>query len=616
MQDLIQIYSGCPLKFYFGDRRYKEFKHFYHLTEAKQLVDDIFAELTKLADKADAIYETLIEKDSEKDVVTVDSMLGKMQSKNAIQDQCIELFGQKPSKKEAAPVKSMNLLGLATEGEGAAKQDEEPAKSVVVDKKKFRKWWIEAKRNQYESIKYYLIGWMGRQLASSIKKEQEQPSDSLKAMTENLGELIEGQTSQPVEEKKKEKPLAAALLKATKKQPQQSEKASGTQFEARTIFFPDFESDDQIRYFKRLHTFEEDDDDLGWVSFGFKPKAKDLKTFLEDLYEFDYFDTLEDELEISHSIVLDGRKVRIGLESKIFNIFHEECPLMNKGKHGYNDYEEDFVELIRVIEDEKKGEVIQPAIFEVKLDLGNKLADILLSHDPMIVGLFKNLKFEMNMKLHASQYAKILENTTEMKYKKFFGQKEGEAGDGEKKEEEGGPKEDDKSEKGSSKKSGSDDQDEEEEDDDEYGDDDDEEKESGASEFDGSHKNDALGIRQAFTYLLPFFMFQWDTEATLKPDLDDIREYCKDQKQFSHLFNSFKEYIQRTQDAEFQLHDDKKQQTFIKKGSKAEVMNYLIHEVGQEIEFIWKTKHFYMQGQIKTEDLGSVLRLLSKGELI
>lgn len=244
MQDLIQIYSGCPLKFYFGDRRYKEFKHFYHLTEAKQLVDDIFAELTKLADKADAIYETLIEKDSEKDVVTVDSMLGKMQSKNAIQDQCIELFGQKPSKKEAAPVKSMNLLGLATESEGAAKQDEEPAKSVVVDKKKFRKWWIEAKRNQYESIKYYLIGWMGRQLASSIKKEQEQPSDSLKAMTENLGEFysykqkraqikemkkhydntfnltIEGQTSQPVEEKKKEKPLAAALLKATKKQPQ------------------------------------------------------------------------------------------------------------------------------------------------------------------------------------------------------------------------------------------------------------------------------------------------------------------------------------------------------------------------------------------------------------
>jgi len=67
----------------------------------------------------------------------------------------------------------MNLLGLAAEGgEGATKQDEEPGKSVVVDKKKFRKWWIEAKRNQYESIKYYLIGWMGRQLANSIKKEQ------------------------------------------------------------------------------------------------------------------------------------------------------------------------------------------------------------------------------------------------------------------------------------------------------------------------------------------------------------------------------------------------------------------------------------------------------------
>jgi hypothetical protein len=38
--------------------------------------------------------------------------------------------------------------------------------------------------------------------------------------------------------------------------------------------------------------------------------------------------------------------------------------------------------------------------------------------------------------------------------------------------------------------------------------------------------------------------------------------------------------------------------------------------VGQEIEFAWRTKYFYMQGQIKTEDLGNVLRLLSKGDLI
>lgn len=171
MQDLIQIYSGCPLKFYFGDQRHKEFKHFYHFTQAQQLVDDIFLELTKLAEKADVIYDQLIEKD--KGQVTVDSMLGNMQSKNAIQDQCIEFFTPKNSKATLG-VKGVNLLGMPTEGAEptTAGDDVKQRKSVIVEKKKFRKWWIEAKRNQYESIKYYLIGWMGRQLANSVKKEQ------------------------------------------------------------------------------------------------------------------------------------------------------------------------------------------------------------------------------------------------------------------------------------------------------------------------------------------------------------------------------------------------------------------------------------------------------------
>jgi hypothetical protein len=64
---------------------------------------------------------------------------------------------------------------------------------------------------------------------------------------------------------------------------------------------------------------------------------------------------------------------------------------------------------------------------------------------------------------------------------------------------------------------------------------------------------------------------------TMKPDLDDLREYCKDQKQFSNLFNSYKEYIQRTQDIEINLHAEKHGTAVMaKKGTKAEVMNYLI----------------------------------------
>ena len=83
------------------------------------------------------------------------------------------------------------------------------------------------------------------------------------------------------------------------------------------------------------------------------------------------------------------------------------------------------------------------------------------------------------MKLHANQYSRILENTTEKKYKKFYGQKEGEGADGEKKEDEGAPKEENKSEteESQSKKSES----EEHEDEDNEYDEEDDDLESGAS---------------------------------------------------------------------------------------------------------------------------------------
>jgi hypothetical protein len=52
-----------------------------------------------------------------------------------------------------------------------------------------------------------------------------------------------------------------------------------------------------------------------------------------------------------------------------------------------------------------------------------------------------------------------------------------------------------------------------------------------------------LGLKDVFKALLPFFLFQWDTRTTMKPDLDYLREYCKENKQFSYLYNSYKEII-------------------------------------------------------------------------
>jgi len=43
---------------------------------------------------------------------------------------------------------------------------------------------------------------------------------------------------------------------------------------------------------------------------GFRPKAKDQKTFIEDLRDFDYIKDLESEEKIS--IILESKHVRIG----------------------------------------------------------------------------------------------------------------------------------------------------------------------------------------------------------------------------------------------------------------------------------------------------------------
>jgi hypothetical protein len=49
-----------------------------------------------------------------------------------------------------------------------------------------------------------------------------------------------------------------------------------------------------------------------WVSIGLKPKAKDLKSVVEDLQQMEYLYNIEG---YDTNIVLDGRKVRIGFSS-------------------------------------------------------------------------------------------------------------------------------------------------------------------------------------------------------------------------------------------------------------------------------------------------------------
>lgn len=48
------------------------------------------------------------------------------------------------------------------------------------------------------------------------------------------------------------------------------------------------------------------------MSIGFEPKAKDQKTFIEDLRELEYIKDLERESKLS--LILEGEKVRIGYQ--------------------------------------------------------------------------------------------------------------------------------------------------------------------------------------------------------------------------------------------------------------------------------------------------------------
>lgn len=61
-------------------------------------------------------------------------------------------------------------------------------------------------------------------------------------------------------------------------------------------------------------------EDDNWISIGIKPRAKDLKSVLDDLEQMEYLKNLD---EYEPSIVLDGKKVRIGSQSYLLDPFYD-----------------------------------------------------------------------------------------------------------------------------------------------------------------------------------------------------------------------------------------------------------------------------------------------------
>ncbi len=133
-----------------------------------------------------------------------------------------------------------------------------------------------------------------------------------------------------------------------------------------------------------------------WVSIGIKPKAKDLKSVIEDLNQMEYLQNLED---YQSTIVLDGRKVRLGFEGSGLDPFSK----------NYSEQSEQLQDLARVFGDEKAP---TQAILELSVVLNQKLDQMLLSEDPFIYEVFRGLNFQASMKFHNKQFQRILKKTS------------------------------------------------------------------------------------------------------------------------------------------------------------------------------------------------------------
>lgn len=123
----------------------------------------------------------------------------------------------------------------------------------------------------------------------------------------------------------------------------------------------------------------------------------------------EYLQHLEATEEIKSTIVLDGRKVRLGFEGNKLDPFDEK----------YAEQGEQLRDMAKVLDDKQVE-----AVFEVSLTLNQKLDGMLNSEDPLIVEIFKGLNMVASLKFHNKQFKRILETTTDKKWEDQFEKKE------------------------------------------------------------------------------------------------------------------------------------------------------------------------------------------------
>jgi hypothetical protein len=261
--------------------------------------------------------------DLQKEDFTVAEMLEpfKDNEKDLLEEECVALFGEPKGSKNTEEVK----VPLA----------------------KFQNWWQEGTLDHFENIKFYLIQQITKLVQDNVKEFKIPNVESKKVHTDRFQSYVDkrkemddkllkehyetnfaitflrphrGNTDSKKRQtgKKGAKEAIAALIPKT----EETKSASmpirpNTTIDIDLTFFPNM-SEDTINYLQSLHMFQER---KSWISIGFKSKAKDLKSVIEDLNQMEYLKTIQEELH--PTIALDGMKVRLGFESKSFDPFED-----------------------------------------------------------------------------------------------------------------------------------------------------------------------------------------------------------------------------------------------------------------------------------------------------
>lgn len=138
------------------------------------------------------------------------------------------------------------------------------------------------------------------------------------------------------------------------------------------------------------------------MSIGFIPKAKDIKTFIDDLNHMGYLRNMQD---YSTNVVIDGNKARLGFTG----------PKLDPFQNDYSDQGEQLQEMAA-----NEGKHLK-AIFQLHVSLQQKLDAMLASPEALAYEIFKGMKLWASIKFHKKHFQTILQATTDKQVKDYMG---------------------------------------------------------------------------------------------------------------------------------------------------------------------------------------------------